>query len=283
MLFTSLGPGSSRSMATSMLRLDLGLSAEVRVSGESRREIVHVLTCCSDAPAIADTFGVLCEAFLITSAQRDPNRLITLFSTLARLFAVSPEVNPKSEQQGLWGELLFMFWTGRPRSWMAFWHSDPALLHDFAVGNLRLEVKTGSGESRNHTFSHRQLFCEEKDVVVCSLLVRADDTGVALRDLVDRMRGHVRHDFVLLTKLETAVRRAGLSDPNVSGPRFDEVEAKNALIFVRSNHIPRFPMPEPPGVTSTIYRAAVDLSPSLGPDELAAWLELWTIPEAYHA
>jgi len=200
-------------------------------------------------------------------------RLMTLHWTEAKVL-------PPEERQGLWGELFMMQKVRGYRHWAPFWHSEVTRVFDFSAQSRRLEVKTAAGGQRIHHFTHRQVFAiGDEEIVVASLVLREDDSGVSLKQLIDECRTGLLGTPHFL-KLERAVRQTGMEDPTTEGPVFGAAEAERQLAWFRAEYTPHFRLPEPPGVSDTRYRVDLSTAPRLDLDRLNTWLDRWVTRES---
>lgn len=145
-----------------------------------------------------ETFLVLVEAFLGQGGQcPDMARLTSFFRSMVRLFSVTPARDIEGQRQGLWGELFVMSGVRGFAFWAPFWHSETTRRFDFSASNRRVEVKTTVGPERIHHFSHRQIFAlEGEEIVIASLLVCQEGTGLSLRELIQEARVPLHIDQV---------------------------------------------------------------------------------------
>jgi hypothetical protein len=262
-------------------QVSLQLSREYTLAtggGSPNRELFHSLCCeASERPEV-DTFLILIDAFLARHEGQSvvADTLTSFFRSLVRLFAVSPARDVEAERQGLWGELFVMSCVRGFRFWAPFWHTEPTRRFDFSAPGRRVEVKTTIGVERIHHFSHRQIYAlEGEEIVIASLLLREEDGGLSLRELIDGCRLALQ-DTPFYLKLEKAVRRADMEASSETGPVFDATEATKALAWFRSTDAPHFRMPEPPGVSETRYKVDLSTAPRLDLWELEGWLDSWS-------
>lgn len=246
--------------------------------GASSRQSFHVLSCESSDRAEIGTFLVLIEAILVHHAGREiaVEDLATFFRSMVRLFAVAPARELDLERLGLWGELFMMRQIRGYRFWAPYWHGEVTRVFDFSTHGKRVEVKTTRGAQRIHHFSHGQIYAAGlEEIAVVSLLVREDDPGLSLRDLIVECRTALRNEPDYL-KLELAVRHAGMEDSTLMGPRFDATEANRSMAWFRSCDVPHFCLPEPHGVSETRYKVDLSTAPRLAGEELEQWLASWS-------
>lgn len=282
-LFLAAEKQPALNLGTDLISLKLGCEGTMFIPGQSPLSgKFHVLQCLVEDADVTGTFVVLVEALLNRSTAIKSNELVTFFQSLVRLFRITPCPDLSSERQGLWGELFVMRTTGDIKSWMKRWHGDPVMKFDFASSHRRVEVKTSVGVERIHTFSHQQLTAIGKEITIASLLVRQDDAGLSLRDLIAEVRQAVDDDPELLAKLEASIRRAGMQEPSEQGPVYDEQEASVNLKWYRSADVPKWDGPEPPGITDTRYRCDLSVTQPLLASDSKGWLALFLEEEIAH-
>lgn len=267
-------------MRTAHVSLHLSLEYDLAISDSSlSRELFHSLRCETSERVEVDTFLVLVEAFLARNKNQPlvADTLASFFRSMVRLFSVGPARDLESERQGLWGELFVMSQVRGFEFWAPFWHSETTRRFDFSALGRRVEVKTTTAAERIHHFSHRQIYAlEGEEIMVASLLLREEDTGLSLRELIDDARVALQ-DTPSYLKLERAVRRAGMEGDSENGPVFDATEASKELAWFRSTDAPHFRVPEPPGVSETRYKVNLSTAPRFDLQELERWLDSWSV------
>ena len=262
------------SLRTAQLSLAYGQRYTIATPDSPEREgTFDILTCESSEPRDLAAFLSIVDAF--SSGGGDGQGIADFFRGLARLFAVLPAPDLASERQGLWGELFMMRTVKGFAFWLPFWHGDPLRKFDFSTPGRRVEAKAAQSDERIHHFSHRQLFpVDDEEIVIASLLVRADDSGLSLGSLLAEARALAGAAHAEM-KLEQAVRRAGMNDPTEDGPRFDEHEAVGLIQWFRAEDVPRFTSPEPAGVWGTRYSADLSTATPMSDEEIRVWLAGW--------
>lgn len=242
------------------------------------RQLFHMLSCESSDKGEVESFLIVIDAFLASHADQpiQSSTLTDFFRSMVRLFAVVPARDLAAQRQGLWGELFLMRQVRGFRFWAPYWHSEVTRIFDFSSREKRVEVKTSAAAQRVHHFSHRQIYAlEGEEIVLASLMLREEDAGLSLRDLIGGCRA-VLNGTPDYLKLESAVRRAGMEDSTIEGPRFDAMQAHRELAWFRSVDAPHFRMPEPPGVSETRYKVDLSTAPRVASEELERWLGEWT-------
>jgi hypothetical protein len=238
------------------------------------------LLCEAADEADTETFLVLVEAFLARYGRESVSKeaLTGFFQSIARLFSVGPSADLKTERQGLWGELFLMQRVRGFRFWAPSWHSEPSRKFDFSSRTRRVEVKTVVGDERIHSFAHRQIYeVEGERIMIASILLRKEDSGLTLRELIHEARASLQGSMDYL-KLERAVRQSGMESPQDAGPAFDATEAKMSLAWYNAADAPHFTMAEPAGVSQTHYRVDLSTAPQVGAKDVSVWLDSWAAP-----
>lgn len=272
------GTRQSVHLRTEEMSLRTGVDCVLHVREQTVSGRFDVLQAETIDRAAIDTFAWLADAFLVQVASEDGSAemLTTLFRTLRRLFGVNPALDLESERQGLWGELFLIELLEDTSRWATFWHTDPRKRFDLSSADERIEVKTARGTERSHSFSYRQLLPKGKEqIAVASLLLQENPDKLSLRTLIERTRASLAEAPVQLAKLESAVRGAGMTDPDLRGPSFDDSLASEDLAWFWAHEVPRITQEEPIGVSNIRYTVNLSSAPQIPGRELSAWLDSW--------
>ena len=265
------------SYRTDSMVLKLGASCSVAFpDGDITSGWFHILLCESDDPKLSEVFlNIACSiARQLEDQQNLHHGLLDLLRRCVELFRINPAPDLESERVGLWGELFVILESAPQVNLLEYWHSSPEGVFDFACLDRRIEVKATTRAERIHLFSHAQLMpAPETDVMVASAMLQTDDEGLSLGELIERVR-QLASTTDSLVKLERAIRHAGMHGEE-SGPRFNESLARANLNWYTVDCIPRFPMPEPTGVSHTHYQVDLTSIPSVGWVEALDWLSHW--------
>ncbi|ODS42966.1 MAG: hypothetical protein MSIBF_06850 [Candidatus Altiarchaeales archaeon IMC4] len=273
----SSGEAASPSIRTAKIMIEFNAPYRLFVDG-TRRETggFHTIRCLSNDPEDTRLFISVSESILSNlSTPLSVYSLTSIFYSLVSLFKIGAASDLRQERQGLWGELFFMKHFDGFAKWAPTWHSDPARLFDFSRDNRRVEIKSTLRSERIHEFSHRQLFSlSSEDIVIVSLLLREDDTGISLKALIDEAKAALRGTHYLV-RLERAVIRAAMNDPKETGPQYNEAEALSNIACFKAGCVPQFPTNEPEGVSGTKYRSDLSTAPRMGEEDIREWLAAW--------
>ncbi len=270
----SLGP----SMRTTHISLQLGNEYKISISGMPPIiEKLDLLICESNVDIDVHTFLSLIGGFLgfIHDNKIKRSDLLTFFLSVSKLFSINPSNDVITERQGLWGELFFMSQVKGFKFWLPYWHSEPSRKFDFSSSDKRVEVKTTTGSERIHQFSHRQVYSfEGEEIIVASIMLRYEDSGISLRDLLNIAKNNINSESDLV-KLVKAERISKMESQDELGPIFDALEAERSLSLFWANKIPHFGEPEPSGVSKTHYQIDLSTTPCINIPDLDDWLSKW--------
>ncbi|CAI6083998.1 PD-(D/E)XK motif protein [Cohnella sp. JJ-181] len=267
----------SYKMSTDLISLSLSESCTVTINNKPMASRCHVMCCKTASDEITKSFLALCQAFAVQiNVTKNSNHVIEFFSNLTQLFKITPSMDLTLERQGLWGELFVIQHSQRIKSFVTFWHNETNRKFDFSKENLRLEVKTTTNSNRIHIFSHNQLYRNDQvQIIIASIMLKYDDAGLSLRELINDIRESLHGDIDLLYKLEKAVRKAGMLDQHEVGPTFDVSYAKDQLYWFNCRDVPRFNQFEPEGVSNTKYSVDITNSSRLSEEWVGEWLSAW--------
>lgn len=258
---------SSRS--TKELTLILDLECVFNIDGSERTMLSNILVCRSSDDTEVSAFIRLCAAF----AGDDLNsRSITeLFSALTRLF-MSKRASDSNAVTGLFGELYTIYYLdSMDMDVSGFWQRKDLMKFDFTIDQeKRMEVKTASGLERRHHFKHEQLFYEDYDIVVVSIMLREANQGVSVLDVVDHCRKKYASDYSRLKIIEN--RLSGFSDMELMKIVYDAPYLEKNIKFIPAPDVPRFREKSPNNLTNAEYDCNLGDSVGMTLEQLGQWL-----------
>jgi hypothetical protein len=245
------------SHSTDYLDLNMGKECSLLVDNERIFSRCHILSCNTNDEDLCNIFLKMIYTFCLQNEELNHRNIQDIFSNLIRLFQVSPSNELTKERQGLWSELFVIrhFIYKYDINLIPYWRSETTSKYDFSSDSIKFEVKSSTKPVRVHTFSHKQLFRPDNiQIVVASLLLLIDDSGLALRKIVDDLFPIFNKDIKYLTTLQKSLMRAGIFNiSNYNETCFDESFAVTNLRFYSKDNIPRYAMPEPEGISNTRY------------------------------
>ena len=151
----------------------------------------HVISCLKDDGYSKEQFAIAYEYLFkkIRYPQSDVD-LSKLISSLEQLFRVTPEQDKKKLHIGVFGELLFLLflYDHGYKEIFAKYHSYFYSKHDIEIdGHNRIEIKSTTESHRIHSFKHDQLFRQDINVYVGSLILEYSQEGTSLFSLFEKV------------------------------------------------------------------------------------------------
>jgi hypothetical protein len=222
------------------LRVMFGTQCALSLAGQSRSVSAVVVECLSDVPELQSYFLSTAGSALESLGDVvSPDELVTAVDALVSLFQKLSRP-PRRHAQGLFGELFVIEQSRDAAALVQSWHTDPMERFDFAIGVVRLEVKTTATRRRRHEFSLEQCFPPAgTSGIVVSMFVETSGGGVSIRELMERVQSRIADRPELVTKLYAEVvdtlgagLREGLDE------RFDEQLAQESLAIYDLASIP---------------------------------------------
>lgn len=167
---------------------------------------------------------------------------------------------PTRSLNGLFGELFFISRCRSPARAVAAWRVGETSRFDFAVGDIRMDVKSCAGRVRIHTFSYDQ--CNpppNTHGVVASLMVERIPGGISIGDLITSIEARISGANDLVLKLYEIIASTLGTDLSCSiSVTFDSRLAESSLQFFDLREIPAVRGSLPDRVTNVQFSA--DLS-----------------------
>jgi hypothetical protein len=261
---------------TSHLKVEFSRKYKLALKDTEVREgSYHGILCMSDEQTDREIFVSIIDSMLKSSPLLNTENINLLFHSLVNLFSVKPTQDFVNERRGLWAELFFMTQNGGIAQWADSWHSEPTRVFDFSSKNRRIEIKCTIRPERIHEFSHSQLISlPNQETAIVSYLLQEEDQGKSLRALIEEVRSQLSGSLHLI-KLEKAIRRVGMHEPEEEGPRFNESYANQHSAWFKSTEVPRFTTDEPPGVSGTHYKSDLTNATQLSDQEIKSWVSDW--------
>ena len=141
---------------------------------------------------------------------------------------------------------------------------------DFTISpTKRMEVKTAIGPERKHHFRHEQLYYEDYDIIVVSLMLRESNQGISVFDVVDYCRKKYASDYSRLNIIENKL--SDYSDEELKGIVYDESYLEKNIMFIPAKEVPRFKEKSPNNLTNAEYDCNLSKCESVGLYELKKW------------
>lgn len=257
------------SRATKELSLILDLSCGFNIDGSEKTMLSNILVCKSQDETEISAFIRLCTAF---AGDNLNSRSITeLFSALTRLFSTKRQ-SDANVIAGLFGELYTIYYLDSQEIDVSkAWQKKDLMKFDFTISpTKRLEVKTAVGSERKHHFKHEQLYYEDYDIMVVSLMLREANQGISVFDVVDYCRKKYASDYARLNIIESKL--SDYSDDELRGMVYDETYLERNIKFVPASEVPRFREKSPNNLTNAEYDCNLGETIGITMDQLRQWM-----------
>lgn len=244
------------------LDAQFGVRCYVRSKGQTatREDTFTVVRCREPSARFIRYFLSVCESLVRILGQRPTrSQLAKAISRLAAMFR-KLQLPPRRAVTGLFGELYLLLRSSDATRAIEAWRPHEQARFDFALGDVRIDVKTTAGRVRRHTFAYEQCNPPLHTLsVVASLFAEETAAGVSLHSMVKALEGRVTHRPDLVFKLhETVAATLGSSLKDRLSRHFDLRIADSSLRFFSLKEIPAIRTALPAGVSDLHFQS--DLS-----------------------
>ena len=258
---------------TRQLSIECNVRVAYMVDGVSETGVVHIVRCYAPTEKERDIFLQLCPMFIDASVCDDQEQaLLELISILTAFFANSSE--PRNQElQGLYAE-LYTIWSYREQfDFGSHWQTQDRMKFDFSITDkVKVEIKSTLKNERKHHFRHEQLLGDVFTIYVVSYMLRPDDAGLSLHDLIMMTKPLVASDprrLMILAKFEK-----NTSEQRLQQLKFNEMMIVSKRKIYRAVDIPRFSEATPTGVTNAEYDCLLENVPDIGEESFITYLAL---------
>lgn len=246
---------------------------DIVADGTHAETTMNVLTCLSDDENEILAFIRLTLAFIGGTDEQSPKQLYELFTALTNLFASAHKAN-QMELQGFYGELYAMKYFYRLGLNLSdYWQKKDRMTFDFSISaHKKVEIKSTTKELRIHHFRHEQLLSDLYDICVVSIMLRSDDQGLSLLDLVREIREISANNFDTLMYIEEFIKN--FDEVDLSSVKYNAGYTDRNLRIYKAEDVPRFEEEQPRGVSKTEYDSDLTNSTPLLTNEFVGWIQL---------
>lgn len=238
---------------TRLLSVECNRLIQFVLSGEKKNALVHIVKCLSQKEKEKTLFLELLES--IINYEVSDEEILDAFRTLSDFFKdrIEPSDN---ELIGLYAELDAMI--SFPSIQLEkYWQSQDRMKFDFSITDaLKIEVKATTKPFRTHHFRHEQLVTDLYDIVILSYMLRYDDEGVSLLDLINQVKPRLMHNPKKLLRIDRILKN--VSEDRLKSLRFNPDYTREKRHFFYANDIPKFPESTPDGVANAEYDCSLD-------------------------
>ncbi len=234
---------------TKMLSIECNVEIEYIIENEKKKSNVHIIRCFSNIEKERILFLELIDATIKETVTDE--EIIECFTILSNFFADTKEISD-NELTGLFAELDAIIHFSSSLNIEQYWQSKDRMKFDFSfTDNLKLEVKATTKNTRVHHFRHEQLVTEMYDIYVLSYLLRHDDEGVSLLDLIEQVKPLLMRFPKKLIRIERVVKNVG--EDRLKELRFSPTYTTEKRHVYNAELIPKFLEYTPDGVANAEY------------------------------
>lgn len=240
---------------TQKMSIECNMKVRYELDGRMYDDIVHIIRCLSELPREKDLFLELATV-LIQESDESEEAIMETFNTLRAFFNDKQELSD-NELIGLYAELYTIYSFHDSLEIEKFWQSKDRMKFDFSISEkVKLEVKATVKNTRTHHFRHEQLMTEVYDIFVLSYLLRYDDEGLSLFDLLMICKKYLSKDARKLLRINCVLKNA--EEDRLKCMRFNRTYTEANRHIYCAEDIPKFNQNTPRGVANAEYDCVLD-------------------------
>lgn len=240
---------------TQNMSIECNMKVSYELNGKLHVDTVHIIRCLSENQREKYLFLEL-AAVLIKESDGSEEAIMETFNTLRTFFNDKKELSD-NELVGLYAELYTIYRFHESLEIEKYWQSRDRMKFDFSISEkIKLEIKATVKNTRTHHFRHEQLMTEVYDIYVLSYLLRYDDEGLSLFDLLTISKEYLYADAKKLLHINYVLKNAG--EERLKYLRFNCNYTEANRHFYHASDIPKFNQNTPNGVANAEYDCVLD-------------------------
>ena len=240
---------------TKNMSIECNMKVCYNLNGSEIEDVVHIIRCLSDNSKDKELFLELAFV-LIADGDGSEEAIMETFSVLRSFFNDQKNISD-SELIGLYAELYTICCFHESLHIESYWQSRDRMKFDFSITEkVKLEVKATTKNTRTHHFRHEQLMTELYDIYVLSYLLRYDDEGFSLYDLIIQSKEYLSIDPAKLLRINYVLKNAG--EDRLKNMKFNREYTEVNKHFYQAENIPKFNQNTPRGVANAEYDCILD-------------------------
>lgn len=252
---------------TQSMRIECNVRVTYVLNGETHQGVVHILRCLSDNEREKELFLELASV-LISEGDGSEESIMDTFNVLRTFFNNKKDISD-NELIGLFAELYTIYVFHHSLGIENYWQSRDKMKFDFSITEkFKLEVKATTKNTRTHHFRHEQLMTELYDIYVLSYMLRYDDEGLSLFDLINVTKNYFTSDSKKLIKINNVIKN--VSEDRLKQMRFNRNYLDANMHFCKAEDIPKFNQSTPSGVSNAEYDCVLDNVKHISGEEFVA-------------
>lgn len=204
--------------------------------GDGTEKNLSVVSLKSEDKKLIETFIRLSVSVIPEISDK---KFYDYFLSLKEIFSNSVQKS-ETELQGLYAELYtvkYLFETiGLDLS--SFYQSQDRMKFDYSISDTKkIEIKSTQKSERIHHFRQEQVNSLMYDIIVFSYLLRKDDKGLSLYELIEYCKNTFANNFLFITHIEKFIHKT--TDSELQNLKFNEQYTINNLKLINANQIPK--------------------------------------------
>ena len=257
---------------TKLLSVEFNSAVEYFLNGKKYNDVVHIIRCYAQSDKEKEIFIELTPLFGQASEDFDQeSSILEIVAILSSFFADKREPS-FTELVGLFAELYTIWDYNSQLDLKKFWHSEEQMKFDFSISEKdKIEIKSTLKSERVHHFRHEQLMGDYFTTYVISYMLRKDDEGLSLYDLINKTRPLFLDEPKKMLIIDKYIKNTSVE--TLKATRFNEFFMKLNRRIYKSDNIPKFSEMTPSGVSNAEYDCLSPAIPLSGvlPDGRFPW------------
>lgn len=249
----------------------ISLEQNVRVEFQNEKlknaEKVNIIKCTSTENNDRKIFLELSELLF----ENESKSFLEIFDILHQLFSDKKEISD-SELIGFYAEFFTLFYFDKSLNIKKFWQSKDRMKYDFSFSETeKLEVKATAKNQRVHHFRHEQLFSKDIEIFVLSYMLRFDDEGLSLFDLLEECKKLkpvspkiIQREFYILKNCD---------EERLKRLKFNTEFTKQNMRFYKASDIPKFNQLMPDGVSNAEYDCSLENIQTVDKNDFVSYIK----------
>ena len=242
---------------TKLLSVECNIAVDYFLNGEKFSDVVHIIRCYAQSEKEKEIFIELTPLF--RQASEDFDQEASILETVAILSSFFADKKEPSftELEGLFAELYTILDYNNQLNLKKYWQSEDRMKFDFSISEKdKIEIKSTLKSERRHHFRHEQLLGNNFSIYVISYMMRKDDEGLSLYDLIDKTRPYFIDEPKKMLIINKYVKNTSVD--TLKSTRFNEYYMKLNRRIYKADNIPKFSEITPSGVSNAEYDCLLD-------------------------
>lgn len=235
---------------TALISVECNMYLSYKVGSTVKSDVFHIIKCYSTD---GEEVNLFLETALLLIAEGDSTKesIINTFQTLASFFENKHEPSD-NELNGLYAELFAIKEFHDELKLGDYWQSKDRLKFDFSITDkVKVEVKSTVKSSRTHHFKHDQLDSDLYKIFILSFMLRHDDNGLSLLELINICKPLLEGDSNKVIRLNRVLKNVDRN--RLANISFEEDLTRRNMHIIRGENVPKFSESKPEGVANAEY------------------------------